>query len=494
MAGCIFSGYLLRLCFPQPGLWLLTWIALVPWWRSLNGVDGFGRFCLSGVAGLVFFGSALFWLTDQTWVGYTACVLYCAFFFAGFGWLGPAAEDAHGFIRVLRPACVWVVLEYFRGAGFPGGGWAGIGYSQAPFLPLIHIASWVGVWGVSFCVVTVNIGIAELTLNAGMRFRTKVGIAILGGVLGCMILSGAVLLQAKREETSSEHLKILAIQANIPPQDKWLDLSPDWVLSRYVQQTSLALSERSKEKEPIDLILWPETALPEDPSQEMPLGIRLQRFVSLIQIPLLTGTIRWAYGPWGELGDFYYNAAYLYSRDGALLGWVAKRHLIPFVEYLPLEKHFRILRQVFTHHGYYVPGGEDGMLAGLGLLICVEDWLPSLARRRVAQGACALVVLTDDGWFHGPDELLQHLQGSVLRAVETGRAVVRVANTGVSCLILPSGKIQKIIRNDTAGSLSVNLPLYHGRTLYQNMGDVWVGLCGLLWGLSAALDRFRARA
>ena len=139
-----------------------------------------------------------------------------------------------------------------------------------------------------------------------------------------------------------------------------------------------------------------------------------------------------------------YNAAACYSPavSNALVGVYHKQHLVPFGEYIPFDKWITPLQKlspigVSLHPGESVLFDLDGIK--LAPLICFEDTVPPLARRAAANGAHAIVLITNDSWFSHSVEAEQHARQAVMRAIETGLPILRVGNSGVTGVILPSG-------------------------------------------------------
>ena len=186
-----------------------------------------------------------------------------------------------------------------------------------------------------------------------------------------------------------------------------------------------------------------------------------------------------------------YNAALLTDPDGEVLGSYKKVHLLPFGEYLPLEKEFPFLRGMFPAAGNLSPGQSlEVMKVGkvrFGPLICYEGMLPSLVRDVVDKGVDFLVNITNDSWFGKTAEPYQHLQLAALRAVEHHTYMVRVTSTGISAVVDPLGHIEHMTSLEDPEAFGATIRLMRVHTLYQDVGDVvpWTSLAItlLLWFL-----------
>jgi apolipoprotein N-acyltransferase len=205
-----------------------------------------------------------------------------------------------------------------------------------------------------------------------------------------------------------------------------------------------------------DLTVWPETAVLGSVPHEPQTMRVIREGAAAAGGPLLTGALeveRTEASAAAPEGLRFYNAAWLFSAGGEVLGRYRKQHLVPFGEYIPLDKCIPALQRLAPTGVSCTPGEGPGVLhlakgpgrsVALGPLICFEDTVPALSRRAVAAGARLLVLMTNDAWFNGSVEPLQHLHQSVFRAVENGVPLVRSANSGVSCAVDPAGRVRRL--------------------------------------------------
>ncbi len=193
----------------------------------------------------------------------------------------------------------------------------------------------------------------------------------------------------------------------------------------------------------------------------------------------------------GRLG--FYNRAYLVSDTGAVAAWYDKMQLVPFGEYVPLRSLLGyFVNRVVEGFGDMFAGDRQTIFdlkgARLGVLICYESIFPNLSRMAVNRGADILVNITNDAWYGESSAPYQLLAMAAMRAVETKVPVVRVANTGISAVIEPSGKIVARTPLFKRGTEIERVYWQPRRTIYATVGDLFAEICftlvaiALIWG------------
>jgi apolipoprotein N-acyltransferase len=483
LLACLFSGLLLAAPFNHGKLWACAWFAFVPLFLALNGKSSKETFPLFFITGLIFWSATVYWLVHVTLAGTIILVFYLALYFALFGLIiRPYTKNSSPYALIFIPS-VWVLLEYFRGHLLTGFPWAFLGYSQYLNLPVIQIADITGSLGVSFLLIFTNVAIVEMIWSARTRRwpRLKITAAILILFLCAVLSYGYYRLRQAAGPRPQAAIKISLIQANIPQELKWDPHAQVGIVDKYLALTKLATQDKP------GLIVWPEASLPVIPQEDPQLFEEVRYFTAQAGVPLLLGAVT-------ADGSDYYNSAILLSASGNILGQYDKIHLVPFGEYIPLRKLLPFLETVVPIGD--VARGKEQVLFKLdpgaadkgfkfGVLICFEDVFPELARALAQKGAGLLVNITNDGWYKQTPAAYQHLQASVLRAVENRVPVVRSANTGVSAFIGPSGKIVSTVRNDAgkeifiagykAGIISVSPKV---KSFYTAFGDIFIlGCC-----------------
>ncbi len=346
-------------------------------------------------------------------------------FLAGYpalvGWLQARilTPDVPGWHGVVVLPALWVVLEWMRGWFLTGFPWLDLGYSQIDG-PLAGFAPWLGVYGVSFAAVA-SAALLALALRHGRRSWRYLAVLLL-------LWSGAWLAgQQSWVVPDGKPLHAALIQGNVSLAKKW---SPSYRME--IAQRYAALTQEQRH---VDLVVWPEAALPAT-LDELEEGYipQLERLAASRHMDILLGVLEQGYID----GDrTYYNSV---LSIGAQPGVYRKHHLVPFGEYLPLQGLLRWL----THYLYipmsdFSPGAaEQGNLraAGrsVGISICYEDAFGREVRRALPQ-ASFLVNVSEDAWYGDSWAPHQHQQMARMRALETGRPMLRATNTGITAII-----------------------------------------------------------
>jgi apolipoprotein N-acyltransferase len=179
------------------------------------------------------------------------------------------------------------------------------------------------------------------------------------------------------------------------------------------------------------------------------------------------------------------------------VGYYDKAHLVPYGEYVPLQRIFFFIPKMVTMIGDFAEGPVGATVSlpegPVGPLICFESIFGYLSRAQVQNGARLLINITNDAWFGETSAPYQHMSMAVLRAVEGRVAVARAANTGVSCFIGPDGKILWTSRLNVPTAHTLEIPLLPGGSFYTRFGDVFAYACVVLVGLIPILTRRRRR-
>ena len=196
----------------------------------------------------------------------------------------------------------------------------------------------------------------------------------------------------------------------------------------------------------------------------------------------------------------YHNTAYLYGDDGRLAGRYDKVHLVPFGEYTPLVKYFPFLIKITAAGGDFHSGKSHepiataiGKTGKIGILICYEGTFPSITNDTVKGGGQVLVNITNDGWFGKTSAPYQHLVFYIFRAIETDRYVLRAANTGISAIIDPRGRINgktSIFKEEVLRGM---FSLRDGQTLYVRYGDYFILLSFFFLAMACGFKRLKLK-
>ena len=474
------SGLLLSAAFPRPDLYPLAWIALAP----LFAVMRRRPFASGFTAGLVFFAVVLYWLNIvmTTYGGlsplfsllaYLFLLLYLAGYFAVVTWAACRLELLLKIPALLTLPILWVALEYLRGQLLTGFPWALLGYSQHNFSLAIQSADVTGVYGVSLLLVAVNGALAWLLREPRRKLAWLGAFAVL--LLSVSHLGYGYWRDAQPLDQRDVELRVALVQGNVDQAIKWNPEQRQATVDKY-----LRLSSQNGAVAP-ELIIWPEAATPfylQDPSV---FSEQVRQLPQQLGSYLLVGSP--AYQQVAEGRYLNYNSAFLFSPQGEVLGRSDKIHLVPFGEYVPLGGLLTFVNKLVAGVGDFSPGSVKPLpLDGhsLGVLICYEAIFPELARDYVRQGSDLLVNLTNDAWFGHSSAHYQHLAMTRFRAIENRIWLARVANTGISALIAPSGKVVAASSLFETESLAGTVGLGSEATLYTRFGDLLAYLCLVL--------------
>lgn len=347
---------------------------------------------------------------------------------------------------------VWASLELVRGVLFTGFPWLVLAQALVPWPWTLGLARWIGAFGLSGVLAAIS---AILILWTGRRRLWALFPAML------LLLPLAVPLPAP-----SSSLSAALVQGNIDQGQKW-----DPTLQETILDTYLRLSRQAAQQRP-DLIVWPETATPFHPQDPGPLTDRLHTEAASWQIPLLFGAPAYSLVPTTPPSYVLHNRAYLLDTAGKHVAWYDKEHLVPFGEYVPWATWLPFLSKLVPGDYEFAPSSATAPLVlrqdvRLGVLICYEAIFPELARVRVLQGASILVNISNDAWFGDSAAPRQHLALTALRAVESGRAIIRATNTGITAAIGPDGTISKTLSQFIPAILFAELPVLTSTTFYH---------------------------
>jgi apolipoprotein N-acyltransferase len=490
LALAVGAGLALHLAYPRPGWDLLAWVAVAPVLALAVTARSPGRAFAEGwLGGLAFFLPLLRWLTHTmttfSTLSWPVAVLVLLALAAYLALYWGAVAAALAWLRaLLGPGTLWlapplwVAAELARGHVLGGFPWGLLGYAPSPRPALIQLAAWTGVYGVSALLVLVN-GALAWALLVRTRGAAAVAAAVSAAAVGGALAVGA----AGAARPGPERVTVALAQGNIDQAIKWDRSFQRQTLDIYAELTRAVAGSR--------LVVWPEAAVPAYLLHEPQILGRLMDLSMEVRMPLLVGALD---ATRQGRAVHYLNSAFLVNRR-AVTARYDKMHLVPFGEYVPLKRLLFFVEAIAAEIGDFTSGLRPVLFpldeAPFGTVICYEVVFPELFRQFVAQGARFMVNITNDAWFGDSGGPLQHLAMVPLRAVENGVAVARAANTGVSALVHPSGRIDPTLGLLQRGVLQVAVPLRSGQTFYTRFGDVFAYLMS---AVAAAAVAARATA
>ena len=500
----LLPGFLLWASFPPMAEKTDCVFALAPLLWLARNKDAKTNFCRWFLNGFVFWFATLSWMpaivkNGGPWplvvLGWGALAAYCALYFGAFGWLsakvwawakdeGTAWRKPPRFpyarrlfaILVAEPL-LWCGLELLRSRLFGGFSWNHLG------LPLVNAnlgspAALGGVYLVSAVVILVNgtiAGIAERIMKRTTRWASLETLIPFLLIWGLYALEGST---ARRMEIfNKEDCTVALVQRNFPCVFKPAEREdPIAVYSNLLANVAYTRP---------DLVVLSESALSEfGAAADSPRSLAFMRWVSK-----LTGAREVIAGGGRFANGKEYNSAALFSfgldvrQSGCDMQIYDKVHLVPFGEFIPGDKWITALQKL-APVGSCTPG-ELKLLGDYGVAICYEDTDSAQMRALLHKGARALVFITNDSWFSDSIEAEQHSWQAVARAVETGLAVIRVGNSGVTGTIDPRGRASWLSRADgrplvdergtmcdTVTKLSPPCPTMSPVTFYGTVGDM----------------------
>jgi len=486
-----------------PGLWsapALAWIALVPLLGAIDGQPPRRAAAMGFACGCAYHVMLVYWVVTALnrygglplWVAVLALAALAAYMAAYTAAACALAAWLPRRLRIVVFPLAWVGLDYLRGKALTGFPWMDLGYTQAFHPALIQTAELTGHAGVTLHIVVANLIIHQIIANARAKRSGALPSAspypaalLVVAALGLAAAQGYSLWRFHDLRTAVSRLpaaKIAVIQGNIDQSQKWRPRLQGATVDTYIGLSRQARAGGA------DLIVWPETALPFFPSENPLFALVSDEVARPPHTPLLTGTPFVERGPRGR--PRYFNSALLLRREnGALVSQrYDKEHLVPFGEYVPLGRYLpAALRPLVATAGNFTPGESAApLMAGdirAGMLICFESIFPDLATARVLAGANLLVNITNDAWYGRSSAPYQQLAMTVFRAIETRRSLARAANTGVSALVDPLGRVLAKTAIFTRTHAAAVLPLAEGITVYAGVGRLFAPFCLALLSL-----------
>ena len=393
-----------------------------------------------------------------------------------------------GPLRVLGFAGFWVGAEWVRGWALTGFPWNLAGTAWTFSESVIQAAAFGGAYFLSL----LTVAAASFPALLGDRNLPRRGRWVWSGaplVLLAVVWGVGALRLASANTEAVENVRLRLVQPNIAQRDKW---RPE-LLGRHLA-TLRTLSRQPGSGAPPTHVIWPETAVPFflDGNRQ---GVQALARAAPADGALISGALRTSAGPGSAARRRVWNSLAVVTADERLAGSYDKHHLVPFGEYVPLRSVFR-MDKITAGRTDFSPGPgrrSIGLPGGPAFspLICYEAIFPG----RVVDGADRpgwLLNLTNDAWFGASSGPYQHFASARLRAVEEGLPLVRVANTGISGVVDPYGRIVVRSKLNQAVALDSELPDALSPTLYAAWGN-WVPLTLVLIILAAAKVRRRIR-
>ncbi|MFM8238608.1 MAG: apolipoprotein N-acyltransferase [Actinomycetota bacterium] len=482
LAAAALSGVLAAVSRPPLDVGPLMFVALVPLFLAWSGCSIRTRSVLAFTAGAVYYAVTCSWMRYFGTVAVipfvVACAAYWAAVGAGVGWLA-RRRIAGPFVT----AALWVVAD----AGvsrYPFGGisWGEVGYSLHDLVPARTLAGVGGIALVTFAVVAVNGFVADLVRARGATRASRT----LAGLAAIVVVATAVTV-TRTPPAPTARFRVALVQGN----DLNRDLTAAEASDRYLTRNHLRLAEEIRD--PVDLIVFPESSMDGDPRSDREIATALARLARRHDAWVLANATVDA----DATGIQAENLDVLFAPDGRVAGTYAKRHLVPFGEYVPFR---RIVTAVVPAAGEvardYRPGPGPVLFridgTPMAPIICFESAFGAEVRPLVAEGAEALLLVTNNRSYRRSGNSAQHVAIGQMRAAETGRPLVHSAISGISALIDADGVVRARTELFEPAVLRGTLTTTTGTTPYVRFGP-WFGiLCLVLVGVLVGLGLRRS--
>jgi apolipoprotein N-acyltransferase len=453
---------------------------------------------LGFVAGVTYFAGTVYWVT-QVMVTYgdvplvaallinAAFVIYLALFVLAFAIAMAWLTAAGGPNALLVAPLVWVTTELGRTYILTGFPWVLLGYSQSAVLPIAQLASVFGVFGLSALVVSVGGATAFAAVVLGSSRPAVSGAAIRKAAFTPLVVTllfvamtaiwGALRIRTGELLASGEPIRVGLLQGNVPEADRWQDQKAAAVFLRYIDMTRQAVARGAR------FVVWPESATPYAFGDDIRGTERMTGLARSLHVPLLIGSDQIVHGSETK----YYNAAVLVRSDGSAGGVYKKVHLVPFGEYVPARRVFFFMSRIVQAVSDFAAGDTFDVLPVDGHLvstaICYEIIYPNLVRQFTVEGSELLTTITNDSWFGATSAPYQHFAQASMRAIENGRFLVRAANTGISGIVDPYGRVLTTTALYTQAVVVGDVRFLKDTTIYARTGDIFAYACTVLTAL-----------
>jgi len=378
--------------------------------------------------------------------------------------------------RVIALAACLTLSEWLRGHVLTGFPWNTFGYALTEPLALAQTASLIGLWGMTFLSVAIFASPAVLIDGSSRGRKPWIAPVIALSLLVAMGIFGAVRLM-QQPTTMVAKVKLRIMQPNLQQDVRFNYSAKAEVMQKYLTLSDRASGPDSTGVRDVSILIWPESAFPFFLTREADAMAQIADLLPKGTI-LITGAVRAPDLPPGVRITRAYNSIYAIDHDGSVLSVYDKLHLVPFGEYLPYQNWMEKLGfvQLTKVQGGFIAGTRRRTMEipnapRMLPLICYEAIFPGDI---VPPGDRPgwIVNLTNDGWFGISTGPYQHLQQTRMRAIEEGLPVVRAANTGISAVIDPLGRIVARLGLGLEGVLDSSLPSAIPPTIYARVGDI----------------------
>jgi len=479
------TALFLILSFPNFEFFFFAWIALVPLLVVIaRRPSPFRALILGWAVGTVFFYTTCYWLTYSMihYGGLSTVAAYALLIppaivigiFPGLAMMLVAlAIKRWGIGGVLLAPVFWTAFEWVR-LSVTGQLWNALGYSQAFHWYAIQPATWGGVYAISFLIVVVNAALA-CAIVARQAFWA-IWSAILIAIVMAVIYFPVALTSPGTAYYGTRYLNVVALQPNVP-------MTAEKSIAEWNELRERHLSMSIQSLQALDtttprLVVWPESPMNFTYASNRTFQALVADFTKTNHTSLLFNSLE----PAPNNGS--YNSALLINEEGRLIAQYDKIRLMPFGEYVPLPQWLPGASLISGLVGEFTPGDKYTLMPvadhRAGVFICIESAYPWIARRMTSEGADFLINISNDGYLGPTAVMRQHLANAIFRAVENGRPLLRVTNTGLSAWIGPDGHVLEQTRPFETDVRNWWVTTAKSDTFYTRHGDLFVHVCAAI--------------
>lgn len=488
------SGAFLFLSYEPFGYWLAAIVAMACFFAALAPWGSSSRPTMRLGAALGMLQALACYLLLLPWIGefvgampYIALSVFLSLYGLATGLFGVAvARRTWGFAAF---ALVYLAVEFAR-SSFPFGGfaWVRLAWGQING-PLANLAAWGGPALVTTAATLVGAGAVACVLQRG-RARTFAAVA----VVAPLALGAIAGIGVSADGGATGEVRAAAVQGNVPRMGLDFNAQRRAVLQNHVEETERLAKYARDSGQPLDLVIWPENASDVNPFTDPEAGTLVSQAARAAQAPVLVGTLTR-----DEVGAR--NTMVVINPDGSVGERHNKRFLQPFGEYMPMRDFFRNFSEMVDLAGDFKPGDGPGVVrmgeTVVGVATCYEVAEDPAYRMAVRNGAQLLATPTNNATFGFTNMTYQQLAMSRMRAIETDRAVVVAATSGVSAIVRPDGTVEQDTEIFTADHLASTLPLKERITPAVRVGSAleWIlVIAGIVVALGALVTGRREYA
>lgn len=474
--------------FPPFLTGFFSYAVLVPFFFILQTNAFKHGFSTGYLLGLFTLGAMMYWLNWNSGatllqaIGlYLGTVLYLAVWWGLYGALQNYICRKLGAAGFFFAPFLWTAVDYLQSLGELGFTWHSLPTTQTYYTPLIQFIEFTGMYGITFWMASLNVLIffmikkaayPETAVKVHLKWLTASWIVlfIAPGIYGIMALS--------KNQSSGKTIRVAIVQPNIEPNRKWLE--KDFAYTELMRLTAELRSHKT------DVIIWPETAIPNRLRYDRHRLNEIQDTLRHQWTSLLTGIPdrKLAKETSGRVAPHYFNSIFLLRPDQKDFSFYDKIHLVPFGEHVPDFLFFmNALAMDIGASDYYAGDSTKVLILPLfenrlqtdsipfTAVVCLESVFPQIVRDGVVKGARFLVIVTNDAWYDGTFAPAQHAQIAVLRAIENRIGVARCANSGISNIIDAYGRVRKHTESGEEKILIGDVDLQSEETFFTRHGN-----------------------